>query len=167
MAKKKESAEINFNNMDEVNTLIQKLVKEMIASNTLNQEAMQNNPLVYGFNIRVDRNGISLIEKDEKEPQSNKLEESREPLVDIIDKDDYIVIMAEVPGVDKANIKLVLEKGKLNIAASGTSRNYNRDVILSADIDMPYSHAIYNNGVLEINLKKGYYKGNDNKIRIL
>ena len=167
MGKRKDDKNLEFNSVDDVNTLINRIVKEMMAANTSLQGDFQSRPGVYGFNIRVDGNGISIVERDEKNVQLNSpLNENREPLLDLMDREDSITVIAELPGVEKASIRLAFESGKLTISAAGTTRHYNKELQLTQEIDPVGSSATYQNGVLEISLKKGYYKGNDNQIKV-
>lgn len=170
MAKKKEELNIDFNNMDDVNTLINRIVKEMMAAGVSGQGVNdQNGSVVYGFNIKIDQNGISLMERSEKEMQPQQAPQSNqrnEPLVDLIYRPDEIIIIAELHGAKKEQIELTVDKLKLNIRAGPNATSYNRNVFLSEPFDPTKSQAKYNNGILEIVLKKGSYSGKTNQIRV-
>lgn len=144
----------DFGNIDEINTMISKIVKEMIASNT----ASQNENLMYEFNIRVDKNGISLIENYNNEPANAAYAKKSEPLIDIIERQNEMIVMAEMPGMDKKRIRITLDDAKLDISANGQNP-YRKSLSLPYCANPIGSKASYNNGILEVVLKKGSYKG--------
>lgn len=171
MGNKKEEFTIDFNNMDDVNSLINKLVKEMIAANTSNQKN-GNDAQVYGFNIKIDPNGISIVERENNEnmPHSaatstSSPNRSSEPLIDLIERPGQIVVIAELRGSRKEEIHIGLENVKLKVEAHG-ERNYSKSIILPANVNPTLSEAKFNNGILEISLKKGSYNGKANQIKI-
>lgn len=92
------------------------------------------------------------------------------PKVDIIDEPDQVVINAEIPGLKKEQVSVELEKGVLRIKgekkeeSSEKSRNYVhrelkhssfcRSFTVGENVDTGSVGAKYENGVLEVTLKK-------------
>ncbi|MCY0859091.1 MAG: Hsp20/alpha crystallin family protein [Sulfolobaceae archaeon] len=118
-------------------------------------------PYVYGFRITVGPDGKPKIEefgnvvRKVGGRERPLISEEREPLVDIIEKDDEIRVIAEMPGVEKDNIKVkVVEGNKLVLQASSEDRKYYKEVELPAEVDDKSAKATYKNGVLEVVLKK-------------
>ncbi len=171
MAKKKEEGSLDFNNIDDVNTIINRLVKEMMAASISNNDVPQNEKsAVYGFNIKVDQNGISIVERSKENPQmGEKLIPGRknEPLIDMIEHPEEIVVIMEMPGIARESIKVSLDSVKLIISAMDGKNNYDRRLILPDEVDPAESKARYNNGILEISLKKGSYNGKSNQIKVV
>ena len=87
--------------------------------------------------------------------------EYREPLVDIYETDEDIVIIAELPGVEKEDIQLHIYNKTLEIKAEAKKgelkRRYSRfytKVTLPAEVDPLKAKASFKNGVLEVKLPK-------------
>ncbi len=92
------------------------------------------------------------------------------PRVDIIEDNEAIVLMADMPGVDEGNVDIVLEKGVLTIngrvddyfpedhrlmyAEYGTG-DYRRSFTVTDAIDHNRIEATMKNGVLKLVLPKG------------
>ena len=116
---------------------------------------------VYGFTVRT-----GLGQKTRVEPFGNikktkagpKVSETREPIVDVFDEKDYILIIAELPGVDEKSIKLEFSakggKDILLLEASGGSRKYSKEILLKEKIDFGSKEMNFKNGILEVKFKK-------------
>lgn len=91
------------------------------------------------------------------------------PRVDIIEKKDYIVLVADMPGVDEKSVNVTLEKDRLTIYGNveqefhkghrlilseyGTG-DYERTFTISNQIDRKHIKATVKNGVLRLTLPK-------------
>ena len=124
-------------------------------------------PLIYGFSISIDPNGKPRIQefgnissKGEKPLISDK----REPLIDIINNENEIIIIAEIPGVKKDDIELNTTEDNLIISVSNPYRKYYKELHFEEKIDPNSIQSSYNNGVLQIKLRKKEFKGKEIKI---
>jgi len=121
-------------------------------------------PFVYGFSVRFDENGKPVFDKfgNIKSPQTTQEEEKdetnvsiREPIADIIEETNEIVVVVEWPGVQKKDIQLNATNYSLEInASSDTYRKYSKRIDLPAKINPGIAKARYTNGILEIRLQK-------------
>ncbi|WFO75293.1 Hsp20/alpha crystallin family protein [Desulfurococcaceae archaeon MEX13E-LK6-19] len=116
-------------------------------------------PYVYGFRITIGPDGKPRIEEfgNVKRVHGRPvISEEREPLVDVFEEDKDIVVIAEIPGVekDKIQVKVSDDRRKLIIRASNEKRKYYKEVELPAPVDPSSAKASYKNGVLEVRLKK-------------
>lgn len=112
---------------------------------------------VYGFSVRMGQGGKPLIQQfgNVRETGSGTVvAETREPLVDVLDEGDQLVVIAEIPGVEEKDIQLKAEGDILEIAASGKDRKYQKEVLLPSAVDSASLESSYRNGVLEIRLQK-------------
>ncbi|MCX7002156.1 MAG: Hsp20/alpha crystallin family protein, partial [bacterium] len=75
-------------------------------------------------------------------------------LTDVFDEKKEIVIMAEMPGVGKNDIKIDLKGDILELSAKGDSRNYRKEILLSQKAKAEHMTHSFNNGILEIRIKK-------------
>jgi HSP20 family molecular chaperone IbpA len=91
------------------------------------------------------------------------------PDVDILEKDDSIIVLADIPGVRESNVDITLEKDVLSIYAKVEPEvpekhqllraeygvgDYQRSFTLSNEIDREKIEATVKNGVLRLVLPK-------------
>lgn len=114
---------------------------------------------VYGFTVKV---GIGR-DKVQVEPFGNiKQDESgkptvadeREPIVDIFDETDHVLVVVELPGVEEAEVKTELKDDVLLISAAGKDRRYRKEVLLPRKFPAAALSRCFRNGVLEVRLAK-------------
>jgi HSP20 family protein len=123
-------------------------------------------PFVYGYSMTIGPDGKPKIRefgnvKPSLKPEafgltrpSFDLKEEREPLVDVIDADGEIKIIAELPGVEKEDIKLHGTESTLTITVDTPKRRYSKETELPAKIDPKKATTKYKNGVLEVTIPK-------------
>jgi len=115
-------------------------------------------PLVYGYTVTVGPDGRPVVrEFGNVKPTPTGVvrpAEEREPLVDIIPGDKVIQVIAEMPGVEKDDIKLEASEDELFISAESERRKYRKVVKLPFKVDPKQAKARYKNGVLEVTLNK-------------
>jgi len=112
---------------------------------------------VFGFSIKTAQGGKPIVESFgniKKTPQGPKVEDVREPLTDMFDEKERIVIYAEMPGVKAEDITLDLKGDILDISAQSGDRSYHKELLLSAAVQPKTLSSSFKNGVLEVNLKK-------------
>ncbi len=90
----------------------------------------------------------------------------REPLVDTIDENGTIKVVAEVPGVGKEDVNLECAESVLIISVDTENRKYYKEVELPSTVDPESAKASYRNGVLEVTLTKKHVKPKGQKIKI-
>jgi HSP20 family protein len=111
---------------------------------------------VYGFSIRTLA-GKPVIESFGNIRETAKgpvVEEVREPMVDIFDEEERILVIAELPGVSESEIKIEVTGDILNLAASNGDRKYAREILLPGKVKADSLKTTYKNGILEITLEK-------------
>lgn len=112
---------------------------------------------VYGFSIRMGLAGKPVVESFGNIRQTERGAEvvaTREPLVDVLDEGDYLVLIAEMPGVEEQDIRLEVEGDILEIDVATRDRRYHKEVLLPSAVDPQSLRSSYRNGVLEIRLAK-------------
>lgn len=111
---------------------------------------------VYGFTIRTGIGGIPRIERFgniRATEEGPVVAEVREPLVDLFDEGQEIVIVAELPGVDEEEIHIEVQDDILSLQASGEHK-YAKEILLPGVVDANTLQKTYRNGILELRLKK-------------
>ncbi len=129
-------------------------------------ESGEIRPIVRGFSIRIGPDGKPEIREFGTKPTIREGVEERKPLVDVIETDDEVQVIAEMPGVSKDDIELNATETSLEIRAESENRKYYEVVELPAEVDPDSAKARYNNGVLEVILKKKYPKKGGKKIKV-
>lgn len=162
---------MRMDNFSEINKLIARFLEDVAKdfSEFTNTEAM-NGPLVYGFNMRIGSNGEPVIGNfgnvKPTEPKV-KFSEEREPLIDILEDDDKVTIIAEMPGIDKNEIQITALPTDLFIEGKGRTRNYSKRVRLNVPITQEPVSTRFHNGVLEVLFKKTRTVGRQPKPNII
>ncbi len=111
---------------------------------------------VYGFSIRTMA-GKPVIESFGNIKETAKgpvVEEVREPMVDVFDEQDHIVVIAELPGVSEDKVKIEVAGDILNLTASDKDRKYAKEILLPCQVKPESMKSTYKNGILEIRLEK-------------
>jgi HSP20 family protein len=85
---------------------------------------------------------------------SAEVHEVREPLCDVFEETNEIVIVAEMPGVAGSDVKLECEGDLLTLRAAKSGRRYAKEIQLPAEVDLGRAQVIENNGVMEIRCPK-------------
>jgi len=123
-------------------------------------------PFVYGYSMTIGPDGKPKIREFgnvERKPRvasfgilrpSIDVKKQREPLVDVIDTDGEVKVVAELPGVEKKNIKLYGTGDSLTISVDTIQRKYFKDVEMPAKVNVKEAKTSYKNGVLEATLPK-------------
>ncbi len=113
-------------------------------------------PFIYGFTLTKEPGKEPVIKEfGNIRPSLRRIEPSpqREPLVDVLDQKDSYEVVAELPGVDKKDIKLHATEDTLEIKTEN-ERKYYKEVTFDEPVDPKSAKATYNNGVLSVKLKK-------------
>ena len=111
---------------------------------------------VYGLSIRT-MGGKPVIESFGNIRETARgpvVEEIREPIVDVFDEKDHILVVAELPGVPEDKIKIEVEGDIMNLTASDTDKKYAKEILLPGKVKASSLKITYKNGILEIRLDK-------------
>jgi len=114
-------------------------------------------PFVYGYSVKIGPDGKPEIrEFGNVKPslRGPQVKEEREPLVDIVETDGEIQVVAELPGVDKKDIKLTATEDELTISVENPERKYFKQVALPVKVKVREARTQYKNGVLEVAFPK-------------
>ncbi|GHO49115.1 Hsp20/alpha crystallin family protein [Ktedonospora formicarum] len=113
---------------------------------------------VYGFSVKQGIGGKPVVEpfgNVKKTAHGSVVEEEIQPLADVFDEKDHILIIIELPGVEGKQIHTEVKGDILVLSAAGRGRKYAREVILPEGVDASTLTSKYRNGVLEIRMSKG------------
>ncbi|MDA8188728.1 MAG: helix-turn-helix domain-containing protein [Dehalococcoidales bacterium] len=112
---------------------------------------------VYGVSVKVGLGGQPVIEQFGNIRTTDRgveVAEVREPLVDIFEEGERLVIVAELPGVEPGDIHIELKGDVLTLMAEGKYRKYSKEVLLPSSVDATTMKSSYLNGILTIELAR-------------
>ena len=114
-------------------------------------------PFYYGYTMTVGPDGRPVVkEYGNVKPGLVPTSDTREPLVDTLvdDKEKLVRLIAEMPGVEKKDVKIVVDGKIVNIDAERGDKKYHVKVPLTHKVDENSVKASYKNGILEIIFKQ-------------
>lgn len=127
----------------------------------MSMENFGQDPFIYGFSL-TQRPGaepeirefgnIPMFEHTETE--ENSYFDTRKPLMDVLETEEEVHVIAEVPGIEKENIKLNATDLILDIETINGNPKYSERVELPVKVDPQSAKATYKNGVLEVTFKR-------------
>jgi len=117
---------------------------------------------VYGFSVKtnIGNRGQQEVKIEpfgniHREPSGEAVvEDVREPLCDVHEEEDHVLVLAEIPGVSKKDVQLELSADRLTICARRGEKRYRKEVTLPgnfSDENMRWECA---NGILKIRLER-------------
>lgn len=87
-----------------------------------------------------------------------------EPLVDVFQEKESVIVVAELKGFKRENIKAHAENQRLVLSAKAQGRKYYKSLNLPRRVIPETTRITYKNGVLEIRLKKALEEKALNKL---
>ncbi len=119
---------------------------------------------VVGFTIRTMGEGGEGGESVKVEPFGNVrhnevtgesvVDEVREPLVDVFDEDQRLLIVAEMPGVDPNDVRLDLEEGTLTLSGERGELRYRKELAVPPGLSRDKLTLAVKNGIVQIEVPK-------------
>ena len=118
----------------------------------LRENAAGPSPLYYGYTMTVGPDGRPVVREFGNARPELGANAAREPTVDVIadQKENQIKLVAEMPGVEKADIKVAIQDKTVDITAARGEKKYHAKVPLRQKIDEDSAKASYKNGILEL-----------------
>ena len=111
---------------------------------------------VYGFSIKTGIGGTPQVERFgniRSTKEGPVVDEVREPLIDVFDEGETVVVVAELPGVAEEEITVEVKDDVLTLETRG-ERKYAKEVLLPSSVDAATIKKAHKNGVLELRLTK-------------
>jgi len=132
-------------------------------------------PFIWGYTMTIGPDGKPIIREfgnirpelmgAPPKPTLN-VQEYREPLVDVVETDDEVKVVAELPGVEKDQIQLYATERTLTISVDTPERKYYKELELPAEVDPSTAKSKYRNGILEVVLKKAPKKPKGVRLKV-
>lgn len=115
---------------------------------------------VYGFSVKMGLGGegepkiepFGNVRRNEQTGETT-VQEVAEPLVDVIEEADHILVLAELPGVGDEDITLDLAGDILTLHAEKGSKKYHKEIVLPREFAADKMERTCRNGILEVKFK--------------
>jgi HSP20 family protein len=145
---------------EELKTFTQKVPKDYVKERKLpdGSTVKEFGPFVYGYSMKIGPDGKPEIQEFGNIKKGLKgtpqVKEEREPLVDVVETNGEIRVVAELPGVEKTDIKLHGTEETVEISVETDQNKYYKEIQLPAKVRVKEAKSTYKNGVLEVVLPK-------------
>ena len=145
---------------DEFNRIFKKMSSSFFDIDDIAEEFKGNgsnfSPFCYGYTMTVDPNGKPVVkEYGNVKPELLPSTDTREPIVDVIvdEKEKLVKLVAEIPGVEKTDVKILVQDKFVDISAEHGEKKYHVKVPIKHKVDENSAKASYKNGILELVFK--------------
>lgn len=139
---------------DEIDKIFKKISHPFINVDELFKQEKSNigsGPYYYGYTLTIGPDGKPVIrEYGNVKPGLLLTSQTKEPLIDKIVNADVVKLVTEMPGLDKSNIKITMDEGKIQIKGEHGEKKYYVETKLDENIDKNAGSAKYTNGILEV-----------------
>ena len=146
---------------DEFDRLFKRMSRSFFDVDELLEEAKHtgnlSGPYYYGYTMTVGPDGKPVVkEYGNVRPGLLPTSDTREPIVDTIvdDKEKVVKLVAEMPGVEKSDVKVVVDEDIVKIDAVHGEKKYHASVPIKYKVDKDSAKASYKNGILELTFKQ-------------
>ena len=115
---------------------------------------------VYGFSVKVGLGdeGVTVEPfgnfRTDEQTGKTVVDEVREPLVDVFEEQDHVLVVAEMPGIADNDLHLELRDDVLTIAAARGDKKYRKELLLPAVFPPDKMSHTCRNGILEVKLSR-------------
>ena len=112
-------------------------------------------PIFYGYTMTIGPDGKPVVWEYGNTKPELSTSDTREPIVDTIvdEKEKVVKLIAEMPGVDKKDVKIVVDDNIVSIDAEHGGKKYYVKVPIKHKVDENSVKASYKNGILELTFK--------------
>lgn len=145
---------------DEFDRIFKRMSSSFFDIDDVFEEFKRNNsnfgPFCYGYTMTVGPNGKPIVkEYGNVKPGLLPSSDTREPIVDTIvdEKEKLVKLVAEMPGVEKADVKILVQDKSVDISAEHDIKKYHVRVPIKYKVDENSAKASYKNGILELVFK--------------
>ncbi len=144
----------------EIDRIFKKMSSSFFNMNDIFEESNGNSsdsgPYYYGYTMTVGPDGKPVVQEyGNIKPHQLPVSDTREPMVDTIvdEKEKVVKLIAEMPGVEKTDVKIVVDNKTVDLSAEHGKKKYHVKVPLQHKVDENFAKASYKNGILELVFK--------------
>lgn len=134
-----------------IDSIINDLISQDFDEDRIN---MQDKPLVLGFSLKIDAQGMPYFERFGNIKEGTKVDYTRrEPLTNVLETEKDFIITFELPGINQENISLQWNDNELSLKAVSEKTFFYKNLRLNAKIGKLKEKRL-NNGILEVVFSK-------------
>ncbi len=145
---------------DEIDRLFKKMSRSFVSLDDLFDDVKSTGtvcgPVCYGYTMTIGPEGKPVVKEYGNVRPELPMSEIRvrlvDTLVDVIEK--IVKLIAEMPGVEKNDVKIVVDGKIVNIDVENGEKKYHVKVPIKQKVDENSVKASYKNGILEIVFKQ-------------
>lgn len=112
---------------------------------------------IFGFSVKMGLGGEGVkvepfgnVSKKDSSTGRTVVDEIREPLVDVFEEKDHVLIVAEMPGIQAGDVQTDLQDDILVFTAQRGDKKYRKEVLLPGDFQKSGVTVSCTNGIVEI-----------------
>lgn len=111
---------------------------------------------IFGFSVKAGLGGRQVkVEpfgnvSTDKATGRSAVHEVREPLTDIFEEDDHVLIVAEMPGIEVEDVEIEIRDDILTLSAQRGKKKYRKEVLLPASFERDKVEVSCKHGIVEI-----------------
>ena len=116
---------------------------------------------VVGFTIRTMGEGGEAVKvepfgnvRHDEATGESVVDEVREPLVDVFDEDQRLLIVAEMPGVEPSDVRVALEDVTLTLSGERGELRYRKELAVPPGLSRDKLTLAVKNGIVQIEVPK-------------
>jgi HSP20 family protein len=144
-----------YDELERLGDLIDETMQKAFKSSSKDESTKSNR--FKSCSVKLGPDGKPRFQKYNNQQQrqtESEVIDDPEPLVDIIEEKDTLVVLAAIPGVNKDDIDLRLTENNLTFSVDSADFEWYDELTLPARVNPKEARASYKNGVLEIKVKK-------------
>ena len=156
-----------YDELEKLGDLIDETMHRAFENSSKDGSSDKNN--FRGFSIRVGPDGKPKIREINRSQSLSEdadfdEEDDFEPLIDFLEDEKVLVVLAQLPGISKDDIDLRVTDTCLTLTVDSEDFEWYDELKLPTKVNPKSARASYKNGVLEVKIEKS--KKIDNKISI-
>lgn len=139
---------------EEMDRMFEELIRESFEPIESRRRSL--GPYYYGFSLTIGPDGVPKVREwgNIRPGIRPYISEAVEPFADIIEEEDVIRVIVDIPGVEREDINVEAAETEVRISAERGERKYHKVVKLPARVRPETAKASYKNGVLTIAIEK-------------
>jgi HSP20 family protein len=144
-----------YEELEKLGYLIDETIQKASEGSSDKSPARRNR--VQGFSIKLGPDGKPKIyEFSGRQPPQieDEIDDDPEPLVDLIEDDKMLVVLAVLPGVKKEDIDLRVTETCLTVSIDADEFEWYNEFKLPTKVNPNSARASYKNGVLEVKMER-------------
>jgi HSP20 family protein len=141
--------------LEEMDKMIDEMIRESFGA-FRGREGRVIGPYYYGFSITIGPDGVPRVREwgNIRLGIRPRISEAIEPFMDVIEEEDVVRVVMDMPGVEKEDINVEATENEVVVSAERGDRKYRKTVTLPCRVKPETAKATYKNGVLTITIEK-------------